>query len=71
MFDRYADAFLTGQFQITIDSHENADGSFKSSYTAPNGTTIEATAPTRSDAHRQVTDKVREGVMNQSIQLGR
>lgn len=69
MFDDATLAFLQGAFQVAIDSKELEDGTFRSSFVAPNGTEVAAEGATRSDAHRQVTDKIREGVLNKTLNL--
>lgn len=71
MFDLATEAFLEGQFQVTIDSTRNDDDSYTSTFVAPDGTTVKATAPDRQDAHRQVSQLIREGVLAKTLCLQR
>lgn len=71
MFDEYRDALMTGQFRMTIDSEKLEDGTYKATYTAPNGTKVEHTDASQAEAHRQVTDKVKAAVMSGELELGR
>ena len=71
MFDRFKDALMSGQFRIEVASERQDDGTYKSSWTAPNGTRVEYTDASQAEAHRRVTDKVREGVMAGTLELGR
>jgi hypothetical protein len=71
MFDRFKDALMTGQFRMEIESEKQPDGSYKASWTAPNGTKVEHTDASQSEAHRQVTDAVRNGVMDGTLELAR
>ena len=71
MFDHFRDALMEGQFRIAVDSHKQADGTYTATWTAPDGTKIEHTDASQAEAHRQVTDKVRLGVMKGEYELGR
>jgi hypothetical protein len=71
MFDRFKDALMAGQFRMAIESEKLPDGQYKASWVAPNGTKVEHTDSSQAEAHRQVTDKVRNGVMDGSLELGR
>lgn len=71
MFDLFKDALMSGQFRMEIDSQKQADGTYKATWTSPNGTTVEHTDSSQAEAHRQVTDKVRNGVMDGTLELAR
>ncbi len=70
MFDRHVDAFLDGSFRVTIDVHKTPDGSYEAKWEGPNGQVVTAVNDTQAQAHRDVSDKIREGVLKGDVTLG-
>jgi len=71
MFDLFKDALMSGQFRMSIDSEKLQDGTYKATWTAPDGTKVEHVDASQAEAHRQVTDAVRNGVMDGTLELAR
>ena len=55
-------AIQEGRYPIDIDTALQTDGLYKSSFISSNGQAIEAVDSNRSEAHRQCTAKVIEGI---------
>ena len=71
MFDHHRDALMTGQFRLAIDSTKLTDGTYRATWTAPNGAIITHTDASQAEAHRRVTQTVQAGVLNGTVTLGR
>lgn len=71
MFDNHVDAFFSGHFAPRLDARRHADGDYIVSFTTPNGQVLEAKNSSLNEANRRCTDLIRDGVQNQTIQLGR
>lgn len=71
MFDHHLDSFMNGHFRMEIANHDNGDGTYTATWEGPNGQKVEATSTSQAAAHRDCTDKVREGVLKRDIVLGR
>lgn len=70
MWDRHVDAFMEGAFRVTINVTETPEGTFKATWDGPNGQVVEATNTSQAQAHRDCSDKIREGVLKREILLG-
>lgn len=70
MFDHHRDAFLEGAFRVTIEVTKAPDGGYVAKWEGPNGQVVEAVNDTQAQAHRDVSDRIRLGVMDGSLVLG-
>ncbi len=61
---------MDGAFRVTIAVKEAPDGNFVAIWEGPNGQVVEATNTSQAQAHRDCSDKIREGVLKREIILG-
>lgn len=70
MFDHYRDAFLEGAFRVEIAVSKVNDDTYVATWRGPNGQVIEVENSSQAQAHRDCSDKIREGVIKGTLVLG-
>lgn len=71
MNNQYLEAMRDGRLPITVDVAKQTDGDYKAVWEDVNGKKLEVTHYDRDEAVRQVTDRVKLGIVAGDFQIQR